>query len=509
MLELAGVSKAFGAARALDDMALEVRGGEIHALVGHNGSGKSTLVKILAGFEKPDSYEHAHCRGRPFELGSPSAARVLGLRFVHQDLGLAPTLTVAENLALRGEGSGRLWLSVRAERRRARETLADYGADLDVERPVGELSVAEQTMVALVGGLAHAPDGSLLVLDEPTAALPDREARRLFGVLRAARGRGGSVLYVSHRLNELFDIADRVTVVRGGRFIATRRIAELDHDRLVELMLGASVQAYYPAPPKARAERVLEVRHLSGASVHDVSLDLHSGEIIGVTGLIGSGYDEVLGLLFGAQPSSAGSVRLHGRPLPTGSPVASIRAGIAYAHADRRQLSAISDWSLRENVTLPTMATQSPGGWLSARAEAKGTKPWLDKLTVEPPDPERLFRTLSGGNQQKVVLARWLRTNPKVLLLDEPTSGVDTGAKTTIYRIIAEAAAGGTAVIVASSDVEELAAIADRVLVMQGGSVTLTAERGDLTAEALAAASLGHDPLTDPPTLTTQRSVGQ
>jgi len=334
-----------------------------------------------------------------------------------------------------------------------------------------------------VRGIRGAGPGQLLVLDEPTASLPEREVQGLFKLLREIRARDGAVLYVTHRLTELFGLADRVTVLRDGRHVATSPIAKLTHDSLVELMIGSAPSAYYQPPPPPDSEVLLVAESLAGEAITNVGLHVHRGEIVGVTGLIGSGYDQLLGLMFGARRQTHGRLCLGGRVLRPNSPRDAVRAGIAYAPADRRRLSATADWTLRENITLPRISSIGPARWLSKRTEAAAVRPWLSSLNVVPADAERQLKTLSGGNQQKVVLARWLRCEPQILLLDEPTNGVDTGAKQAVYRTLAAAAGNGTGVVIASSDPEELVAVCDRVIVLRRGRVGAVLVGDELTTE--------------------------
>jgi ribose transport system ATP-binding protein len=488
-LTLEGLTKVFEGQRALDCVDLELRRGEVHALVGQNGSGKSTLIKILAGYHAPEPGAVAEVGGEPFELGSARAAQETGIRFIHQDLGLIGGLDAVDNFALVGGYRRRWWLSDRSERAAIRDVLAEYDLDFDVSAPIGTLSPTRQAMLAIVRAL-HGTTGGLVVLDEPTASLPAQEIRQLFSLIRDLRARGAAVLVVTHRLGEVFEIADRVTVLRDGRRVATRPVAELDHDRLVELIVGRPLEAFYAPPPEPRDDVILEVEDLAGAGVAGVSFTVHEGEIVGVTGLTGSGHEDLVYLLFGARPRTSGAVVVDGEPLDDPSPAAAIRAGMAFAPADRRRLSATPVLSLRENLTLPDLRPIGPARWLSPRSERSDTLRWLDRLGVVPPDPERIFATLSGGNQQRVVLGRWLRCGSRVLLFEEPTNGVDTAAKQGIYAALSEAAASGAATLISSADPEELSAICDRVIVMRGGVIGTTLAGAALDPDAIVAQSL-------------------
>ncbi len=470
-LALNGLTKVFEGQYALHDVDLELRKGEVHALLGPNGSGKSTLIKILAGYHEPEPGAAARLHGTPLELGSRSSAR--RIRFIHQDLGLVSELDAVDNLAL-GQGyTRRWWLSSRRERAAARRLLAEYEIDVDLDTPVHTLTRAQQSMLAIVRAVGSGLGGdSLLVLDEPTAALPAREVRQLFALVQELRRRGGTVLYVTHRLGEVFEIADRVTVLRDGRRVATRPVAELDHDALVELIVGRALEDFVPAPlPPCGGEAVLEVRGIRGGAVADVSLAVRPGEVVGVSGLVGSGCEHLLQLIFGAERREAGEVLLDGRPVSGQSPDRSIRAGIAFVPADRKRLSAILDWTLRENVTLADVQGRGPAHWMSATRERADAGAWLQRLDVVPGDPERQFSSLSGGNQQKVVVARWLRRGARAFLMEEPTNGVDMGAKHGIYEALVDVARGGAGVLMTSQDPEELCFVCDRVIVLRDGRI--------------------------------------
>jgi ribose transport system ATP-binding protein len=491
-LLLRGVSKAFQGQWALQDVDLSLAPGEVHALLGQNGSGKSTLIKLLAGYHQPDGVAEAQVAGQPLRLGAMHDAHALGLRFIHQDRALIADLSVTDNLAL-GERDTRWWLSDRRERRAAREALLAYEIDVDVAAPLRWLDPAQQTMVAMVRALrSDAVADGVLVLDEPTAALTERETALLFSVIRRVRDRGGTVLFVTHRLAEVFDIADRVTVLRDGRRVTTVPVGDIDHDRLVELIIGRPLEelASDAAAAATPDHDLLRVHRISGGDVRTASLSIGAGEIVGVTGPMGSGMDSLLALVFGAIPRSGGQVLVDRRPLTETSPRGSIRAGMAFAPSDRQKLSGLRQWTLRENVTLPKLPSRGPLRWMSTRAEVAEAQPWLDRLEVTPSDCEALFSSLSGGNQQKTVLARWLRCGARVFLLQEPTAGVDVGSKRAIYASLRNVASGGAAVLLASSDLEEVCAVCDRALVMRNGAITATLSGSSLTVDALLAESV-------------------
>ncbi len=493
-LEIRSLSKTFPGGRGLLDLDLEIRPGTVHALLGQNGSGKSTLIKVLAGVYQADPGATAFVRQEPFELGSAVAAQAKGIRFIHQDLGLVPSLEVADNLRLGRRYSSRWWLSDRKERRVAGALLRKFGIDVDTSIPLGELSPAQQTMVAIARALSDRDQfGRLIVLDEPTAALQREEVTYLFELIRRLRDTGNSVLYVTHRLEEVFEIADEVTVLRDGHRVTSRPVEGLDHSALVKLIIGRTLEEFYPESPKPGSDVVLQVRDITGPTVDRVSFDVYKGEILGIAGLLGSGYEELLFLVAGGQPRENGSVAVGGRAIPPADPRAAIRIGLTFAPADRKRLSAIPAWSLRENITLPALAPLK-NLWLSDRTESKDAASWLDRVKVTFA-PSTLFATLSGGNQQRVVLARWLRANAAVMLLQEPTNGVDTGAKQAIYSALDEALLSGASVVISSSDAEELCAICDRVLVLTAGRVGTVLEGPSLTVDRLLAACMRQTPL--------------
>lgn len=494
VLSIADLSKDFQGQRALDGAHLELRSGEVHGLLGQNGSGKSTLIKILAGYHRPEPGATIALNGRALELGSPGAARNGGLRFIHQDLGLVLEHDATDNLALGRRYGSRWWLSDRRERRDAARLLAEHDVDIDPSVPLHTLSAAQRSMVAIVRALAGGPsEGGVLVLDEPTAALPAQEVRHLFRLVEHVRSRGTAVLYVTHRLPEVFEICDRVTVLRDGRNVGTCQLPDLDHDGLVELIIGRQLAAFQPDLPPPRDEIVLEAEGIRGELVEDASLRVHQGEIVGVAGLVGSGFETILSLVFGGRAPSAGTVRVDGKAIPTGSPAGAIAAGLAFASADRKRLSAMPEWTLRENLTLPRLPSSGIARWMAPRSERREVRPWLDRLGVVPSEPEMSFGALSGGNQQKVVLARWLRCGARAFLLEEPTNGVDQGAKHAIYEALSDVAAAGAGVLVSSSDAEELCAICDRVIVMADGRVRAECAGPNLTVDGLLAESLKAD----------------
>jgi ribose transport system ATP-binding protein len=484
LLAVRELSKTFPDLKALDRVGLEVQGGEIVALVGQNGSGKSTLVKILAGVHSPD-------HGGSISLGPDGKT---ALHFIHQDLGLIEGLTTIENLDLAGTDRSAIGpIRPRRERRRAEALIADFGGSFDVTRPVGELSAAERSIVAFARALRdwENPD-NVLILDEPTAALHGDEVQKLFVAVRRVAGRGAGVVFISHRLDEVVELADRVAVLRDGRLVADARRGDFDQGRLVELITGSVVAPLTRHEMELDGEPVMRVRGLRGATIRGLDLDLRAGEVLGVSGVLGSGREHIAATIFGAVGGTAAELDVEGTPLGDRSPRTAIAAGMGYVPADRHRDGAVMAMSARENMTLPWMRPlRRFAGRLDRRAERREVDSWCERVALRPHDPERPLELFSGGNQQKVVLAKWLRNRPKVLLLDEPTQGVDVGAKAGIYELIAEAAAGGAGVLVASSDAKELALICDRVLILYEGRLKAELGRPHLSEAQLVADGLG------------------
>jgi ribose transport system ATP-binding protein len=488
LLEVRHLSKTFPGLRALDDVSLSVGAGEIVALVGQNGSGKSTLVKVLAGLHDPDP-------GSEIELGGGPDGSEVGLHFIHQDLGLVAGLSTIENLDLDRMHGYRSLLPAprRKERRHAERLIADFGASFDVRRPILELSAAERTIVAIaraLDGWDH--PGNVLVLDEPTASLHGDEVQKLFVAVREVAERGAGVIYISHRLEEVVELADRVVVLRDGRLIADVTRGEFDHDELVRLIAGAITSADTEHGRPDRSDAVLRARGVRGAVTRALDVDIHAGEVLGVTGVLGSGREELASILFGSANGQVDELVVDDRPVRSRSPRRSIEMGVAYVPGDRHRQGAVMTMSARENMTLPRMwPLRRVLGRLDGGAERAEVQDWFERVKVRPPDPERTLALFSGGNQQKVVLAKWLRNEPKVLLMDEPTQGVDVGAKAGIFELIAGAAAAGAGVLISSPDPKELALICDRVLVMRDGELAAEVNKADLSEARLVSAALG------------------
>ncbi len=493
-LSVTNMSKSFAGPRVLDGVSLSVEPGEIRALVGENGSGKSTLIKILAGFHLPDEGS-AEVDGQPLALGDGVVSEALGLRFVHQDLGLVGTLDSVDNLALGvGYPSFRGRIRWRQERKRAREALAELGYHFDVRLPVNQLAMSERTALAVARALApRQHPAKVLVLDEPTANLPAAEAERLYALARRVAGSGVAVLFVSHHFDEVFELAQSVTVLRDGRHITTRPVAGLTEEQLIELVIGRALE-HADRDVKAAERRavVLEVSGLGGDVLSDVSFAVHAGEIVGVAGITGSGRDELATALFGGRDRT-GEARINGTVVPRLRPDQAMAMGMGLVPAERHANAAFMTSTLRENITVVRPGLHWRRAVLRKGAERSDVAKWLGRLDVRPRNSEFPMSDLSGGNQQKVVLARWLRLEPKVLVLDEPTQGVDVGAKADIHKLIDEAADQGTAVLVASTDHEELVRLCHRVLVLRRGRIADEITGGRMDNDVITAATIGRD----------------
>ena len=488
-LALTGISKRFAATAALSDVTLELLPGEIHALVGENGAGKRTLVKTIAGVHQPDAGE-IRLDGERITIPSPAAARAMRIAVVHQEPRLFPDLSVAENIFLIAPPTDRLrTIAWKEMRRRAAELFEQLDVKMDVSAPVRGLSMADQQLIEIAKALSL--DARVLILDEPTASLSTHEVERLFTIVRRTKERGVGVLFVSHRLDDVFALCDRATVFRDGRHVITAPTSELTTASLVRHMVGREV-SLFPKEASALGAPLLEVRGLSDAAgFRDVSFTVRAGEILGLAGLVGAGRTEIARVLFGIEPRTAGEVLLDGRPVNFRSPSEALRAGIAYVPEDRHQDGLILDFSIANNITLPILPRLFPRLLLRSRVEDEVARSFSERLRVRATGVGQAVSALSGGNQQKVVIAKWLATKPRVLILDEPTRGVDIGAKVEVHRIVSELAATGLAIVMISSDLPEVLAMSDRILVLHEGRVAAEIARSDASEERVMFAATG------------------
>lgn len=468
LLRMEGITKSFSGVSVLRGVDLDLRAGEVLALLGENGAGKSTLIKVLAGAHVPDAGTIA-IEGRVTPMRSPIEARRAGVAVIYQEFNLVPGLTAAENIFL-GQERGP-WLRHGAERRRAAELFGRIGVAIDPDMPCHCLSIAQQQVVEIAKALAA--DARILVLDEPSATLTPQEVERLFAVMRDLQAQGLGLIYISHRLVEIDAIAQRVLVLRDGEVVGTRQVGQVDRDQLIEMMVGRRLDQEFPRRQVSPGEPRLVVSNLRrGVAVRDVSFSIRRGEVLGLTGLVGSGRTETARLIFGADRAEAGRIELDGRLLHIASPRDAIRAGIALLTEDRKGQGLVVAHSARDNFGLPNLHHWSRLGWLSSGGERQAFAGYIDSLRIRLASPEQPARTLSGGNQQKVVLAKWLEQHGEVLLFDEPTRGIDVGAKYEIYQLINALAAQGKAILLISSELPEVLGMADRILVMHEGRIT-------------------------------------
>jgi ribose transport system ATP-binding protein len=497
-LEIENLSKRFGGATALDRVSLTVYEGEVHGLLGENGSGKSTLIKILAGFHDPEPGAVLRIHGTPISLPlAPGAFRGYGISFVHQNLGLIPSLTVVENLLIGELASRARWrIDWRKEVERARALFRRYRLAIDPSETVRRLSPVQHALLAIVRAFVEleretrVPKGMrLLVLDEPTPFLPANDVRELFRLVRQMVQEGASVIFVSHDVDEVMEITDRLTVLRDGRVAGTILTAEASKDAVVEVIIGRSLDAgslRRKAPAAAAA--AVSIKELRGSTVRNFSTSLRAGEVVGLTGLVGSGYEEILYAAYGAVAPERGRLSLHGKAydLVHMSPARAIQAGCVLVPGDRQYSGAVSTLTMADNMCLPVLQSRFNSWLLLRRRIGQWAAQLAREYDVRPRDPELLFGSLSGGNQQKVLLAKWLQMEPKLILLDEPTQGVDVGARQQVFAAIRKAAQRGAAVLCGSSDFEQLATICDRVLVFNRGVVVAELRNSEITKPAIA-----------------------
>jgi rhamnose transport system ATP-binding protein len=490
VLELRHATKAFGAAQALADGSVVLHAGEAHALLGENGAGKSTLVKILSGVHRLDSGELL-VSGQPVTLSGPAAARAAGIAVIYQEPMLFPDLTVAENIFMGRQPVRRgRRIDRSAMHKAANAIFAQLGVVLDPARPAKGLSVADQQIVEIAKALSL--NARVLVMDEPTAALSSVEVERLFSVMAALRQRGAAVLFISHRLEEVFVSCQRVTIMRDGRFVRTGLTSELDVDTIIRSMIGRDLGAMYTKTGTIPAEVVLQVEHLTREKVfYDISLTVRRGEIVALAGLVGAGRSEVARAIFGIDRRTSGTVTVRGTALRGGDPAAAMAAGIAFVPEDRRQQGLVMDMSIERNLALASLGALSRGGLIRRGSERALTATWAASLRLRYRWLQDPVWTLSGGNQQKVVLGKWLARQPSLLIIDEPTRGIDVGTKAEVHRILDELAAEGMAVLMISSELPEVLGMADRILVLHEGRLAAEFDSGDADEDAIMRAATG------------------
>jgi rhamnose transport system ATP-binding protein len=491
VLELKNVSKKFPGVQALDNVNFEVLPAEVHALLGENGAGKSTLIKIVSGVHKPDTGEIL-VDGQRVLFNNPREAQAKGVATIYQELILYPELTVAENIFMghmpRGPFGIVNWGEMRKQAREVLHSLEIY--DMDVNSKVGAMSIGKRQRVEIAKALSQ--NARILIMDEPTAALTESDVQRLFGIVRLLRERGVSIIYISHRLEEVFMLADRVTVLRDGQYVGTKPVKDTNEGELISMMVGRTIDNLFPKLPAKIGKTVLKADNLwYKPTTRGVSVELREGEIVGLAGLVGSGRTELAHVLFGVTPAQSGTITLDGKTVQIKNPGQAMKLGIAYVPEDRGNQGLIKQMRIRENVSLAVLRSMVKGGMIDNHAEHNLARSSIEQLSIRTPSAEQIVNKLSGGNQQKVVVSKWLASKPKLFIVDEPTRGVDVGAKAEIHRLISELAQQGLAILMISSELPEIMGMSDRILVMREGQIVAEYPREGTTQEHIAASMMG------------------
>ncbi|MDN4471734.1 sugar ABC transporter ATP-binding protein [Demequina zhanjiangensis] len=483
-LLMEGVSKSFGPVVALRSGSISLEQGSIHALIGENGAGKSTLVKIIAGLYQRDSGRFEYL-GQPVDFVTTAQSKEAGIAVIYQEPTLFPDLSVTENIFMGRQPTRSLGrIDKRAMRAETIQLFEQLGVYVDPDRPTRGLSIADQQLVEIAKAISL--DAQVLVMDEPTAALSGVEVERLFAVARSLRDEGRALMFISHRFDEVFELCDTVTVMRDGEYIATEPIAETSVDALVRQMVGRDVTTLFPKTEAPIGDVILKIDGLTRTGVfHDVSLEVRSGEIVALAGLVGAGRSEIVRAAFGVDPYDSGTVEVKGRRLKPGNPAAAMHAGLALIPEDRRKQGAVLDSGIARNITLAIRDRLTTRGLITSAAENTSAREWASRLEVKASSLDTLAGTLSGGNQQKVVIAKWLASHPDVLIVDEPTRGIDVGTKAEVHRLLSDLAGQGLAILMISSELPEVLGMADRVLVVHEGRITADLTRDEATPETV------------------------
>ncbi|MGB7473720.1 sugar ABC transporter ATP-binding protein [Trichococcus sp.] len=485
-----GITKSFGTNYVLRGVDFTIKAGEVHALMGENGAGKSTLMNILTGLHKPDAGEIL-IDGTPKQFDSPKEAEKFGLSFIHQEMNTWPEMTVVENLFLGNEIQNAIgWIDNKKMRALATETFRELGVTLDLDEEVKNLSVGQQQMIEIAKSLLS--DGEVIIMDEPTAALTEREIEVLFRIIQNLKQKNVAIIYISHRMEEIFKISDRITVMRDGVSVDTKRTADTSNDEVVRKMVGRDLADYYPAKTSKIGPIVFEAKKLSSErKFQDVSFQVKAGEIVGFSGLMGAGRTEIMRSIFGIDPLYGGEMYLEDKKITISNPNDAIRQGIGFLTENRKEEGLILDYSISENISLPSIDGFRKNGLIDTQAEKAFVELLMQRLQVKSEGSDDIVSGLSGGNQQKVVLAKWIGIGSKVLILDEPTRGVDVGAKREIYQLMNELADRGVAIIMVSSDLPEVLGVSDRIVVVHEGKISGELQRGEATEEKIMKLATG------------------
>lgn len=489
LLHLRGISKGYPGVRALDNVSLGLLGGEVHCLVGENGAGKSTLIKILAGAIRKDEGEIL-IDGLAADINSPATSQSQGIGIIHQDFKLVPELSVAENIFLGREpvsGFGR-FIDFAGMERDARAIIRDLGEEIDPKRAARSLSVAQQQIVEIAKALSQ--HARILAFDEPSASLTGRELRNLFRLIKRLTSAGVGVIYISHRLDEIFEIGERVTVLRDGKVVHVSQVRDVDRRTLVSIMVGRPLEEKFPATAAVIGEELLRVEKINTGRIADINFSLRSGEILGLAGLVGAGRSELARVIFGADRKDSGAVYLRGKEADIHTPREAIDHGVGFLTEDRNRFGIIGQMNVMENISLSSLVQVMRGPFIDGAAEARTAESFIDQLRIKTLNAKESVENLSGGNRQKVILARWLSTKSRVLMFDEPTAGIDVGAKFEIYSLISGLAKTGAGIMMISSDLPELLGMCHRIIVMRDGRIAGELSRGDATQEKIMALAM-------------------